>query len=82
MTDVPTLAAAEQAAFQAAKPFFKSRTIWALVVVAGANVANHMGAHFTTGQEAAWIDTLTGLAQGGGLTAAALFRILAGKSLA
>jgi hypothetical protein len=78
---MPTLAQAVTAAEAQAKPLLRSRTIWSLIVVAGATAAQHLGYQFADSQQSALLDAIMTVVQGGGLTAAALFRVVAAKQL-
>jgi hypothetical protein len=78
---MPTLGEAEDAAFIAAKPLLRSRTIWSLIVVAAATAAGHFGHQIAPAAQSAIVDDIVTVIQGGGLTAAALFRVVASKAL-
>ncbi len=78
---LPTLAQAEAAAFADAKPLLKSRTLWSLIVVAGATAAGRLGHQISGNAQAALVDDIVTLLQGGGLTMAMLFRVVASKTL-
>jgi hypothetical protein len=78
---LPTLGQAVAAAEAQVKPLLASRTIWSLIVVGGAMIARHFGDQFTDGQQQALIDAIMTVVQGGGLTAAAVFRVVASKQL-
>jgi len=81
MTDVG-LQQAAQAVYAEAKPFLRSRTVWALVVTVIAWTANRAGAHIGDPQIQSIVDLVTTVVQGGSLSAAALFRVLAKGPLA
>lgn len=70
-----------QAAFAEAKPLLQSRTLWALLVTVVAYGVNKIGGHFSDAQTAQVIDIVTSLVQGGGVTAAAVFRVAASGPL-
>ena len=76
-TSTITLGAVEAAA----KPLLASRTLWALVVTVIAWGANKAGAHITDATTSQIVDLVTTIMQGGGITAAALFRVVASTSL-
>jgi hypothetical protein len=81
MTDTTNTDAAVRAAYAEVKPILKSRTIWALVVAVVAWTANKAGAHIGDAQINQIVDLVTTVAQGGAVSAAALFRVVASKPL-
>ena len=72
--DIATLA---RTADDEIKPILRSRTIWALVITVLAYAANRAGAHVADTQVSGMIDLVTNVIQGGGITMAALGRVVA-----
>jgi hypothetical protein len=76
-TSLSDVQAALKPALAEAKPILQSRTIWALIVTVAAYAANKLGAHVGGAQVNQIVDLVTTVVQGGGITAAALFRVTA-----
>ncbi|MGI8839742.1 MAG: hypothetical protein ACR2F8_02990 [Caulobacteraceae bacterium] len=69
------------AVFVECKPLLKSRTLWSLVVVCASMLAAQLGHKIADAQQQQIIDLVTSVVNGGGLTAAALFRVVATTTL-